>query len=444
MAAVTILSVAKYNMALSGGKCDPPGLIHSYYALDKLKYAKARGDRKGLDLNQLKKRLPPGMYKDIRGAVGLCLRHSQTIFPSYLFLLPEFLNEEWLASVDWHKGFHRDHVLHQPMCVYVGYELLRQPWALGQKKVNLLENCIDAFLESSHCQYLRDHISELGGQRMFNRLAKLSRKTFGAYFKDIFFLAAMFHDIGYPWQFANNLGNPLCSLSLGGNSLSMDPEVISRNYGDRLFMAPFKGYQLKAAAAPSTWQDSLNEMVRQSVTVTHGLPGAINFLHLNDMLRKYPDHTKPMHRFGMEWAAMAIMMHDMAKLYGRVENGMLKVINPQLRVSFNRDPLSFLLTLTDLIQDFGRPDSRFKTHDNNKNIVTVRYRHRCERVELKWDDNKKNLTILYKYKNKGDYLNNLLKFQPENEILYFDPEKGYLDYSWLGIERIKLAAAMYP
>ena len=134
----------------------------------------------------------------------------------------------------------------------------------------------------------------------------------------------------------------------------------------------------------------------------------------------------------------------MADFYAEVdENSRLQIKKPQLRLSIEKDPLSFMLTLTDQIQDFNRPDATFSEHRTPISTdINIRYSYRCDKVELHWEDSSRVLTIKYFYNNPRDYLENRNEFLPKRQLQYFDPYRGYLDYSGLGISEIKLEAKL--
>lgn len=69
---------------------------------------------------------------------------------------------------------------------------------------------------------------------------------------------------------------------------------------------------------------------------------------------------------------MAILMHDMQKVFkGDGKHGPMPE-HPHLQVSFRQDPLSFLVTLVDQIQDFGRPDARFTPSPEHVTLLGLR------------------------------------------------------------------------
>ena len=441
-----------YQTALLNGLCEPYGIYAPFINVDPIKYDNLRNETTPPDLCFIQKRLSNELFADIRGSISLTLRYAWAFFPAYEFFVNEFINDEWLSSVDWHK-FHRDHIIHQPMSVYVGLSLLRlNNFPSG----NLRELCLDSFRQSN---YIKEYLEDL-------KITNIYRHPFilEPLFIDTFFLATLFHDIGYPWKFANTICEKLDKHAPSNSPSNQTTEKILSHYGKRLLFYPFNGYKKHKDRSkllnwlsryyplnsykksdlthPYHWKESICSFITDGMVKTHGMPGAISFLYLNDIFRKYPENdSHPLRRFCLEWAAMAIMMHDMADFYAVVDKktGLLKVKNPQLRLSIEKDPLSFMLTLTDQIQDFNRPDAIFSPNDKS---VNVEYSRRCCEVSLDWDEASRVLTIKYGYNNSKDYLENKNNFLPKNQLQYFDPHHGYLDYSGLGISEIRLEAEL--
>jgi hypothetical protein len=137
------------------------------------------------------------------------------------------------------------------------------------------------------------------------------------------------------------------------------------------------------------------------------------------------------------------MMHDMQKFY---EEGVSSEPMKHLRVSLTRDPLSFLLTLIDQIQDFGRFSASFFREigsDKEKDEkVHIKYDVACHRVEIV-RQTPSELAIKYYFKRENDFRVND-GFKKKEEKKYFDPRSGYLDYSALPISRIRLLAVHDP
>lgn len=432
-------SEQSYVQAVLTGACAPPGVMAPFINVDRARYHKLKNETERLDVEPLRKRLNDKYFGRARGALGLTLKYAQTFFPAYRFLANEFLNDEWLATVDWHK-FHRDHAVHQSMTAYVGMTLLESKMFSADGKIKLIDLFADAVLDGGGCGYLHDFLSALGR----NSDRKIDPSLWRLMIKDTFFLAALFHDMGYPWRFVNIIHDKLGPHGPGDSPAGRNADWLAEHYGHRLLFLPLNGYMRPGPAAPANWPERRHALIEKALAKTHGMPGAISFLHLNDILRVFPDERAvPERLFCLEWAAMAIMMHDMAGIYGKVDidekGAEFKVDNPQMRLKFSRDPLSWMLTLCDLIQEFGRPDADFTRPNSGDKYLNVSYHSRCECVSLDRDDNDV-LTIMYHYNNYGDFASKKGEFIPKEQLLYFDPARGYLDFSGLGVKRVKLNA----
>jgi len=116
--------------------------------------------------------------------------------------------------------------------------------------------------------------------------------------------------------------------------------------------------------------------------------------------------------------------------------------NPQLRLRFDVDPMSCILTLADVLQDFGRLDASFSRDEpkgDDPKGVKVSYDAPCTESRLEYDKDSKTLTITYvcKYESKTVEKNMFLK-KEKKEL--FDRKYGYLDLSALGVERVEMKA----
>jgi hypothetical protein len=443
-----IFNSQNYSNAVTRLVCEPRGVFTPFVHVDRKRYDAIREKSSPLDMTHLSQRLGAQMLSRIRGAMGFTLRNARSFFPTYKFFIDEFLNDEWLASVDWHKGFHRDHVIHQPMAVYVGMSLLcgyelssPHRHSFEPNGNSLLSDCVKVVLTSSRCEYIRDYLQDMGASDVYSDITPLRTILWESIFMDTFFLAALFHDIGYPWRLVNSIHEKLNNHSLTENPAIQNSDWLLEKYGKRLAFYPLYGYDKPDKRAPVYWTEELLATIREGLAKTHGVPGAVALLHLNDLIRVYPDmEDRSARRFCLEWAAMAVMMHDLSGLYGKVEDGKLIINRPHLRISFNCDPLSFMLTLTDVIEDFGRPDATFQNVDEYS--ARASYYSRCKEVKLDWDPNSRTLKIIYVYDNRGDYVKNRAEFLPKNELLYFHPDQGYLDFTDTGISQIKLEAEL--
>ncbi len=97
-----------------------------HISVDRRRYEELRRNSRELDFTPLRKRVDSRFYDELRCAVGVSVRYSRFFFFLHIsFVVNEYINDEWLAAVDWHKQFHRDHVVHQPLTAYVGMKLLK-------------------------------------------------------------------------------------------------------------------------------------------------------------------------------------------------------------------------------------------------------------------------------------------------------------------------------
>ena len=83
-----------------------------FYEIDRVKYDNALKEVDQLNISKIKERFPQDEYRNVIRSVAFTHYYSNTFFPAYKILVNEFVNEEWLALVDYHKKFHRDHIIH--------------------------------------------------------------------------------------------------------------------------------------------------------------------------------------------------------------------------------------------------------------------------------------------------------------------------------------------
>jgi hypothetical protein len=254
-------------------------------------------------------------------------------------------------------------------------------------------------------------------------------------------VAAVFHDLGYPWQYAERLQSNLDGINTPILKQNRSAEQVVQLFGQRLLFHALQGYRTQDAASPSTWRDRITRLCDDSLSKTHGFPGALGFLHLNDCIRRYPSpQESPLHLLCVEWAAVAIMMHDMANIYwGSGGSGSGLPENPFLRLSFDRDPLSTIVTLTDVIQDFERPTVTYKRIPSNSGKqVTLEYNSACSGTFLELDT-VGCLTLKYKMTSLEMHATKQKMF-PKESYQIFNPQYGYLDMSGLGITNVRMVA----
>ena len=338
-------------------------------------------------------------------------------------------------------------MLHQPLCGYVVLKLLdgchSQKPLLFPNGMTIFETCLSTIMQWDKTEYLRHFLISCGmseDSQILKSDKSVALKVWTNFFREAAYVAAVFHDLGYPWQYAERIMCNLDGMNTPAVRQSRSAAQIVDSYGHRLLYSALKGYRTQDATSPSIWTEKITSLTDAAVRMTHGFPGALAFLYLNDCVRRYPHRPEsPLRLLCIEWAAAAIMMHDMSKIYwGKAEPGSAIPENPFLRLSFNSDPLSALVTLADIIQDFERPTAIWGTcNGSSADRVSLNYEQSCVGTELHLEGS----TLIIKYKMKNDESRALKRLSLQKEHLeYFDSRYGYLDMTSLGIDNVQLMA----
>lgn len=446
---ITLNDEAYINQALN---YIPTKRFAPFYDINREKYQELQGASDPLKICKLKERMPLSEYKKIIGAIGYTQHYAQLYFPAYRFLVNEFVNEEWLALVDYHKSFHRDHIVHQPKVSWIGQVLMEQkiksPVNQGNEKT-ILEHIVDVILHwdkaGNETRYLRDYAINLGlPEKYFDETWVENKKWKELWWYDVikesFFLASLFHDIGYPISFINKIEKKL-KIQYPMNALGHEyiKNICSR-YQDRLLFYPFHNYiRMNSCSLPYDWKDRFEMLVTECFVCTHSIHGALTLLYLNDILRDFPvKKIRPDKQFIVDLASLMIMTHDLADIYMEVDKDKFflgekavirKIKSPQLKIKFHRDPMSFLLLLSDLLQDFGRSSTIF--NNESKNNVSMEFEAKCKRVQLEFDIENHNLIITYYFNSQEETNVQRYRFIPVNQLKYFSKPSGFIDYSYL-------------
>lgn len=441
-------SLCDYQNGVRKARFSPPDVFSPYYDVDPVLFRRhgttdqRRGDLR-LALEELRKRTDEIYYGKTYPLQARTLDYSARAFPAYRFVLPEVMTEDWLAIVDWGK-FQRDHVLHQPLCGYIVLKLLDdeggEPLLLPNGKT-IIDTCVDSILRWDETSYIKDFLVSCG--MAGNDPILRSPEIWRIFFREAAYVAAVFHDLGYPWQYSERLQANLDGLNDPALRQDRSVERVIRVFGKRLLFHPLSGYRAPDMASPSTWHDRIAGLTETALAQTHGLPGALGFLHLNDCVRRYPHGANwPLRLLCVEWASVAIMMHDMAGVYWGKGNAYPGIPdNGFLRVGFEHDPLSAIVTLADVLEEFERPNVTYgNVRDaRGEERVALRYGHACSGTDLEIDP-RGVMSIRYHMNSDAliaDKRSRLLKEQRE----YFDSKYGYLDMGGLGITDVKMIAA---
>ena len=125
-------------------------------------------------------------------------------------------------------------------------------------------------------------------------------------------------------------------------------------------------------------------------------------------------------------------MHDMVKIYQGEDKNMPK--NSFLRIDFEQDPLSCVIAMADVLEDFYRPSATFEQDKNNKGAVSLIYDIASSETEL--DVAGDEMVITYHF-GKESIANAQRQFKQKEIKDYFDAETGYIDIGSLGLSKVK-------
>ncbi len=396
------------------------------------------GTKIGTALRRLKKRTPDYYYNSILLAQTEAQNYSINSFPLYRLLLPDVLMDDWLSIICPHMKGKRDHSLHQPLTAYIVSELLRG----GDDKKGLrlpsgkplLDACAEMFLDKQGTKYLRDYYEVL--------YPEMPPKGYirNTWAKELFYqtsiIAALFHDIGYPWQFLNKVGS--CTGIVNREGLLMEDssgECIYNFIEKRLLAYPFYAYSATPQhSSTASWNLEVVKLIDEAYRKTHGFPGALAFMYLNDSIRKFAGNLSMKQadcRFIQDWAAVGIMMHDMVwRYYGKN----MRPDQPRFRLSMDKDPLSCIIAMADVLEEFGRPSADFRADVNNDRGVCVSFNDSpCKKTII--NVNASTLEITYQYNTIEDRIKYEKGRKDEIEN-YFKKPFGFIDLSAIGINKV--------
>lgn len=424
-----------FKIALQNGLLSPFNFSYGY--IDEAKFnhfkeeTKWKSDKIKQTYDELRKRMGKSYFSNVMLAQSKALDYSTLQFPAYSMIIVEDLVDDWLAIVDSpHKKYARDHSLHQPLTAYVvaallGYGDAQKSLNIPVGKGNLLDFCIDAIFDPG-TRYIIEMAQKLG----FPDNLLLDNKTSRIFWKGVFYrtaiLSALFHDMGYPWQYVDKVGTSLKRVVPQLHPSEKVVFSIIENYKDRMVFLPLLHYNTVLPNYSVQEKRSLFELTSAALE-THGFPGAIAFLSLNDAIRKYPciDPSAKIHELSIEWAAMGIFMHDM--------EGKHTDLFPKFRINFVQDPLSSIVSLADYLEEFDRPKVSFSSKRRNES--RMKFYSDCSAVEINVNSDGV-LSVEMKYTRTSSKVV-AAKFKRKETDNYFNPSTGYLDLSSLGIKRVE-------
>lgn len=426
-------SLEAFKDAVQNGFLKPYSLSYDY--VDESKYELIQKqiewtDNKIADtFQELRQRMGKKYFKNVLLSQICALDYAALQFPFYGFMLTEDLSDDWLAIVDFHKKYARDHSLHQPLTAYVVAQMLgfgdsSKSLAIPATPGNLLDFCVKTILTEKSAHYILESARKYGLSEKLLVDCEIAWEFWKGLFYQTAVLSALFHDIGYPWQYVDRVG---LALRKSVTTLHQSDNIVNKiieDFKDRMVFLPLRNYQLVHDNEPVFEKDYLFKLVSAALE-THGFPGGIAFLILNDAIRR-SSITSPlakMHSFAIEWAAMGIFMHDM--------EGQHTKSFPKLKVSFCQDPMSSLISLADYLEEFNRPKVQFKSKIKESRM---KYGFDCSSVDINVDSNG-IMHVDMEYRSNTSKVV-AVSFKSKETENYFNPSSGYVDLMPLGIKQV--------
>lgn len=424
-----------------------PDYFDMLSTLDQQKYVSLKGNYYkrhniyGNVLDELKKRTTGDYYNKVKIVQEAAVSYSGKVFPPYELYMPETIVDDWLSMVDWHKEHStRDHSLHQTLTTYIVQSLL----GFGNSDDSLELGNGKKLLEYAAEILLRKESVILNKDILENEVYKSFSEDDKIYWAErIIFetatIAALFHDMGYPWQFIERLSSHLsfsgideiCRYAIDGTKCKKELE-------GRLLSLPFYGYK-KSNSELNDFNDNIVELMKAAFQKTHGFPGAVCFQKLNENIRIEVNDNEELklisNRLILEWAAVAIMMHDMEGLY-RMHG------KKCFQLNFEKDPVSCLIAMSDVLEEFQRPSVDFDNQPESvwgKDTphVDLFYNFKC--LETKISFNGERMVIEDKYTDEPKSIDHRKK-----ELEHYFNQDGFINLSSWGITGIDYSYSVSP
>ena len=371
----------------------------------------------------LEQRMGGEYFSKYDRARTLSLGYASTVFPAYSMLYLDIACEDWLSLVDFHKGFGRDHSVHQPLTAYIVSKLLGEGkedagFEIGGE--TLMKKALDA-INDTGCQYLRDRLAFYDPA---SPLLQGDRDLLRLVFYQTAIITAMYHDLGYPWQFMEQMHSLLKDDILLCGRLPKGSQVVKdyiAAHHDELMFRPFYNYGKNGL----TTANINEEVFDQYLHTSHGLPGALAYWAYNDkFFSTAGEQTAGLIKFCHEWSCLAILMHDMQKAYAQGTGF--------ARLDFKSDPLSFIIALADTLEDFNRPNASINA-DGTGMGCQITYSFPSLSVELIENGGVGELKFAVVAEERA----NQEKFKRNDQRNLFD-EGGYFDLASVGLSSMTI------
>ena len=375
--------------------------------------------------NKLENRMGDEYFSKFERVQSSVKEYGAFAFPPYKILFLDMTCEDWLSLLDFHKDFSRDHSVHQPLTAYIVCKLLGEGESVKAFKISgksLLDKAVDVIVDGAESQYLRDRLSEKEKNPNSPLLAG-DKELWKSVFYQTAIITAMFHDLGYPWQFIEKMHGSLYDDILLCGGLPENSPLVKEyieQHKDELMFRPFYNYGKEGL----TNADINSTLFDKYIHKSHGVTGALAYQKYNESFRPDVKNNKSgLIEFCQEWSCLAILMHDMQKAYTNTEGFP--------RLDFNTDPLSYIISLADTLEDFNRPNAEFKPMKKGCEIE-----YSFPSLAVKMEENNGVGKIIYKVSPQTK------DFQSEQKLkdqkMLFDQPNGYFDLQSIGLSQMTI------
>jgi hypothetical protein len=209
-------------------------------------------------------------------------------------------------------------------------------------------------------------------------------------------LGGLLHDMAHPAMIASRMSRIAAPVRPIAPFEPTEEELCRHTvsvFGHRLLAAPFNRGELpdSKGLAPDD-ADACASVFQQS----HSLRAGYAIIRLADEADRVWQ-LSPFDAFVLEWAALAVSLHDYDELVSplaasRIEGSRVRpwlAADPTnreaIRPCFQRDPVSYILALSDRMQEFGRVLGPTDTRAINSDKMEAGVRYPCRAVTLRVD-----------------------------------------------------------
>jgi hypothetical protein len=294
---------------------------------------------------------------------------------------------EWLWYTTPFKPFYRDHLAHVMKVALTALDLLESS---ESPFVKAGETLLDQVSRGLASQEMGDPRLRVAARRAGIRDAALRTPEFWkSAVLETTRLAGLLHDMAYPDVMAAKVERaakpvrPRAPFEPGVDDTCRNAVAMFQHH---LLASPFHGGKLPG---PDGIQGTERQIAASVFRESHSLRAGYSLLRILEDARRVGEVT-PFDAFVMEWAALAISLHDYDKFYKVkpddkdmwewLEAGNRKHIQP----SFKEDPVSFIVALADQVQDFGRMN--YEICSDHVDLSTSRIRYPMRAVEMSMVD----------------------------------------------------------